>query len=145
MKFFFKTLVLVLLFCAKIGGVNSQGILIFEISDVKNRPVSGLSIDVKKDGVLYKNYQTDASGRLVDMSIPEGDYTYSFDYGDLNVGAFTINKSDWVWIDLDYRTVLLRSEMMPIHFLRVRKLLFINYLTMRKKHTLAKSFLISMV
>lgn len=105
MKFFFKTLVLVLLFCAKIGGVNSQGILIFEISDVKNRPVSGLSIDVKKDGVLYKNYQTDASGRLVDMSIPEGDYTYSFDYGDLNVGAFTINKSDWVWIDLDYRTV----------------------------------------
>ena len=105
MKFFFKTLVLVLLFCAKIGGVTSQGILIFEISDVKNRPVSGLSIDVKKDGVLYKNYQTDASGRLVDMSIPEGDYTYSFDYGDLNVGAFTINKSDWVWIDLDYRTV----------------------------------------
>ena len=33
MKFFFKTLVLVLLFCAKISSVNSQGILIFEISD----------------------------------------------------------------------------------------------------------------
>ena len=105
MKFFFKALVLVLLFCAKISSVNSQGILIFEISDVKNKPVSGLSVDVKKDGVLYKNYQTDASGRLVDMSIPEGDYTYSFDYGDCNTGSFTIKKSDWVWIDLDYRTV----------------------------------------
>lgn len=86
-----------------LSNVYSEGILIFEISDAQNKPVSGLTIDVKKDGKLHRSYTTNESGRLVDAFIPEGTYTYSFDFGDLNSGTFVVKDGDYTWINLDYR------------------------------------------
>lgn len=79
------------------------GILIFEISDAQNKPVSDLTIEVKKGDELYKKYVTNESGRVVDASIPSGKYSYSFNYGDLNTDAFEIKDGDYTWLNLDYR------------------------------------------
>lgn len=83
--------------------IMSEGILIFEISDAQNRPVSDLSVNVESDGVLYKTYTTDESGRVVDPLFPAGDYTYSFEFGDLRNGKFSVKDGNYTWINLDYR------------------------------------------
>ena len=79
------------------------GVLIFEISDAQNKPVSDLTIEVKKGDELYKKYVTNESGRVVDASIPSGKYSYSFNYGDLNADVFEIKDGDYTWLNLDYR------------------------------------------
>lgn len=102
MRIFLKCLLVLTLLC-NITGAYSEGILIFEISDAQNKPVMDLSVEVKKDGVLYKTYTTDESGRVVDLSIPSGKYSYSFNYGDLGTDTFSVKDADYTWINLDYR------------------------------------------
>ncbi len=82
---------------------HSEGVLIFEISDAQNKPVTDLQIEISQNGTLYKTYTTDASGRLVDPFIPAGDYSYSFKFGDLSQGTFSVKDGDYSWINLDYR------------------------------------------
>lgn len=83
---------------------HSEGVLIFEISDAQNKPVADLQIEISQNGTPYKTYTTDASGRLVDPFIPAGDYNYSFPFGDLSQGSFSVKDGDYSWINLDYRT-----------------------------------------
>ncbi|MCR5496313.1 MAG: gliding motility-associated C-terminal domain-containing protein [Paludibacteraceae bacterium] len=104
MKGIFRRLVvLVTLLLGVTQATMSEGILIFEISDAQNRPVSDLSVNVESGGVLYKTYTTDESGRVVDPLFPAGDYTYSFDFGDLRNGSFSVANGSYTWINLDYR------------------------------------------
>ncbi len=104
MKGIFRRLVvLVTLLLGVTQATMSEGILIFEISDAQNRPVSDLSVKVELGGVLYKTYTTDESGRVVDPLFPAGDYTYSFEFGDLRNGSFSVVNGSYTWINLDYR------------------------------------------
>lgn len=104
MKGIFRRLVV---FVTLIWGITqtimSEGILIFEISDAQNRPVSNLSVNVETGGALYKTYTTDESGRVVDPMFPAGDYNYSFEFGDLRNGSFSVANGSYTWINLDYR------------------------------------------
>lgn len=105
MKFLFRFLFLIGVFsCLHIGNVQSQGILIFEISDSRNKAVTNLEITTYKEGgEVYKTYTTDENGRVVDPTFPTGTYTYSFDYGDYNKDTFQMSNGGYTWIDLDYR------------------------------------------
>ena len=104
MKGIFRRLVVFFtLFWGITQAIMSEGILIFEISDAQNRPVSNLSVNVESGGTLYKTYTTDESGRVVDPLFPAGDYTYSFEFGDLRNGKFSVKDGNYTWINLDYR------------------------------------------
>lgn len=87
MRLIFRVL-LAFLFIGNIANVHANGILIFEISDAQNKPVEGLPVVVKQGDVVYKNYTTNESGRVVDLTIPSGLYTYSFEFGDLGSDTF---------------------------------------------------------
>ncbi len=104
MRFLRKVLVLIGTFLC-LGNVYSQGILIFEISDSRNKSVADLSIDVMREGEVYKTYTTDENGRFVDVSIPSGNYSYKFEFGDLNQDTFSVKNGDYKWINLDYRAL----------------------------------------
>ena len=104
MKCLFRVIFLLTMFsCLSIGGIRSQGTLVFEISDANNKAVSDLPINVYQGGKLYKSYITGSDGRVVDSSFPAGSYTYSFEYGDLNKDTFSVVDSKYRWINLDYR------------------------------------------
>lgn len=104
MKCLFRVIFLIKVFtCLFIGSIQSQGILIIEISDSKNKAVSNLPINIYEGGKLYKSYLTDSDGRITDSSIPAGSYIYSFEYGDLSKDTFSVKDSKYRWIDLDYR------------------------------------------
>lgn len=107
MRSVFKYLLLLFSLCNFVNAYSEGGILIFEISDAQNKPVEGLSVEVQKDGTVYKSYATNESGRVVDLSLPAGSYTYSFNFGDLNKGSFEVKDADYTWINLDYRKLLL--------------------------------------
>lgn len=102
MRLIFRVL-LAFLFIGNIANVHANGILIFEISDAQNKPVEGLPVVVKQGDVVYKNYTTNESGRVVDLTIPSGLYTYSFEFGDLGSDTFEVKEADYTWINLDYR------------------------------------------
>ena len=93
---------LILLIGFSFTNVLAQGVLIFEISDSQNKPVAGLNVEVTGDEVSYK-YTTDSNGRIVDMSMPAGHYTYNFTFGDLHTDTFSIEDAGYNWINLDYR------------------------------------------
>lgn len=93
---------LILLIGFSFANVLAQGVLIFEISDSQNKPVSGLNVEVTGDEFSYK-YTTDVNGRIVDMSMPAGHYTYNFTFGDLHTDTFSIVDAGYNWINLDYR------------------------------------------
>ena len=106
MKFLSKVFLLFGVFsCLIIGKIQSQGILIFEVSDSRNKAVSDLPINIYKGGELYKTYVTDDDGRVVDAVFPTGSYSYSFEYGDLNKDTFFVGKGSYTWINLDYRVL----------------------------------------
>ncbi len=85
--------------------VFSQGVLTIEISDTLNTPLSGYNVRITDSEGTTKTYRTDSEGRVIDNSIPVGDYTYSFYYGDYNTGKFTIKSGLPTWIDIDFRRV----------------------------------------
>jgi gliding motility-associated-like protein len=85
--------------------VFSQGVLVIEISDTLNTPLSGYSVRIKDANGTTKTYTTDSEGRVRDNNFPVGSYTYSFSYGDYNTGSFTVESGEPTWINLDYRRV----------------------------------------
>ena len=85
--------------------VFSQGVLVIEISDTLNTPLSDYYVRIKDSNGAIKNYKTDSEGRVRDDNFPVGDYTYSFSYGDYNTGSFTVKAGEPTWIDIDFRRV----------------------------------------
>lgn len=85
--------------------VFSQGVLVIEISDTLNIPLSDYYVRIKDSNGTTKTYKTDSEGRVRDDNFPVGDYTYSFSYGDYNTGSFTVKSGEPTWIDLDFRRV----------------------------------------
>lgn len=106
MKFFFRFFFTLGFFlCLYVGNVSSQGVLIFELSDARNKAIPDLPINVFQGDSLFKSYVTDADGRVVDASFPSGLYSYSFDYGDLSADTFSVTDANYTWINLDYRVL----------------------------------------
>ncbi len=85
--------------------VFSQGVLVIEISDTLNTPLSGYYVRIKDANGAIKSYTTDSEGRVRDDNFPVGNYTYSFSYGDYNTGSFTVKSGEPTWIDIDFRRV----------------------------------------
>ncbi|MBP5704597.1 MAG: carboxypeptidase regulatory-like domain-containing protein, partial [Paludibacteraceae bacterium] len=85
--------------------VFSQGVLVIEISDTLNIPLSDYYVRIKDSNGTIKSYKTDSEGRVRDDNFPVGDYTYSFSYGDYNTGSFTVKSGEPTWIDVDFRRV----------------------------------------
>ncbi|MBP5480425.1 MAG: gliding motility-associated C-terminal domain-containing protein [Paludibacteraceae bacterium] len=85
--------------------MQSQGILVFEISDSKNNAVTNLPITIYQGGVPFKSYTTGNDGRVVDNEFPQGKYSYSFEYGDLNKDTFSVSEGKYTWVNLDYRVL----------------------------------------
>ena len=85
--------------------VFSQGVLVIEISDTLNTPLSGYYVRIKDANGAIKSYTTDSEGRVRDDNFPIGNYTYSFSYGDYNTGSFTVKSGEPTWIDIDFRRV----------------------------------------
>lgn len=84
---------------------SQEGVLVIEISDTLNVPLSGYNVRIKDSNGSIKTYKTDSEGRVRDDNFPVGDYTYSFSYGDYNSGNFTVKSGQPTWIDLDFRRV----------------------------------------
>ncbi len=90
--------------------VFSQGVLVIEISDTLNIPLSDYYVRIKDSNGTTKTYKTDSEGRVRDDNFPVGDYTYSFSYGDYNTGSFTVKSGEPTWIDLDFRRVAINFK-----------------------------------
>lgn len=85
--------------------VFSQGVLVIEISDTLNVPLSDYYVRIKDSNGTISTYRTDSEGRVRDDNFPVGDYTYSFSYGDYNTGSFTVKSGEPTWVDIDFRRV----------------------------------------
>ena len=85
--------------------VFSQGVLVIEISDTLNTPLSDYPVRIKDSNGTIKSYRTDSEGRVRDDNFPVGEYTYSFSYGDYNTGSFKVISGEPTWIDIDFRRV----------------------------------------
>lgn len=83
----------------------AQGVLVIEISDTLNAPLTNLSVRIRNEKGEIQTLRTDSEGRVRDDAFPVGNYTYSFYYGDLNTGSFTIESGKPTWVNLDYRRV----------------------------------------
>lgn len=104
MRLLIKYLLALVFVCSFTNAYSDGGILIFEISDAQNKPVTDLQVEVKKEGEIYKTYTTNESGRVVELSLPSGKYSYSFAFGDWHEDQFTVKDGDYTWINLDYRS-----------------------------------------
>lgn len=95
-----------LMLTSLIPSVFSQnGVLTIEISDTLNTPLSDYYVRIKDSNGSVQTYRTDSDGRVIDNNFPVGNYTYSFSYGDLNTGSFTIKSGEPTWINIDFRRV----------------------------------------
>ncbi len=86
------------------------GVLVIEISDTLNIPLSDYYIRIKDSDGSIKSYRTDSEGRVRDDNFPVGDYTYSFSFGDFNTGSFTVTSGNPTWIDIDFRRVTINFK-----------------------------------
>lgn len=106
MKLFLIKLSLVSTFLlCMLQSVLSQGVLIIEISDTLNTPLSNYPVNIKDSQGLSQTLTTNEEGRIEENSFPVGNYTYSLSYGDYNRGSFSIKSGEYTWIDLDFRRV----------------------------------------
>lgn len=105
MKSLTKEILLFFLSLLLMPSAFSQGVLTIEISDTLNAPLQNFKVNINQNGKLFKTYTTDEEGRVIDYNFPAGDYTYSFNYGDLNTGAFSVKNGEPTWVNLDYRRV----------------------------------------
>ena len=99
-----------LLVFANASSIFSQGVLIFEISKPGNKPINELDVTIQKNGSTAKSYKTNAEGRVVDMSITEGMYTYNIPYGDYQKDTFSIKDGEYTWINIDYRELKIQFK-----------------------------------
>ncbi len=90
--------------------VFSQGVLVIEISDTLNIPLSGMNVRITDSNGTSTSYRTDSEGRVRDDNFPVGDYTYNFYYGDYNTGSFKIKSGEPTWIDIDFRRVIVNFK-----------------------------------
>lgn len=106
MKLFLIKLSLVCSFLlCMLQSVLSQGVLIIEISDTLNTPLSNYPVNIKDSKGVTQTLTTNNEGRIEENNFPIGDYTYSFSYGDYNRGSFIIKSGEYTWVDLDFRRV----------------------------------------
>lgn len=90
--------------------VFSQGVLVIEISDTLNIPLSDYYVRIKDSKGITQTYRTNSEGRVQENNFPVGDYTYSFSYGDYNTGSFTVKSGEPTWVDLDFRRVVINFK-----------------------------------
>lgn len=90
--------------------VFAQGVLVIEISDTLNTPLSDYYVRIKDSNGNVKTYKTNSEGRVDESSFPVGDYTYSFSYGDYNTGSFTVKSGEPTWVDIDFRRVTINFK-----------------------------------
>lgn len=106
MKLFLIKLSLVCSFLlCMLQSVLSQGVLIIEISDTLNTPLSNYPVNIKDSKGVTQTLTTNNEGRIEENNFPIGDYSYSFSYGDYNRGSFIIKSGEYTWVDLDFRRV----------------------------------------
>lgn len=88
-----------------VGQVSfADGILVFQVTDTKNKPLEGVKIKLSGDSAIADlELTTDALGRYTNPKFKSGTYNYEVMYGDWAKGSITVPEEEFGWANINFR------------------------------------------
>ena len=82
----------------------ADGILVFQVTDTKNKPLEGVKIKLSGDSAIADlELTTDALGRYTNPKFKSGTYDYEVIYGDWAKGTITVPEEEFGWANINFR------------------------------------------
>lgn len=86
----------------------ADGILVFQVTDTKNKPLEGVTIKLSGDSaVADMDLTTDALGRYTNPKFTSGTYNYEVMYGDWAKGTITVPEEEFGWANINFRELMI--------------------------------------
>lgn len=86
----------------------ADGILVFQVTDTKNKPLEGVKIKLSGDSAIADlELTTDALGRYTNPKFTSGTYNYQVMYGDWAKGSITVPEEEFGWANINFRELMI--------------------------------------
>ena len=86
----------------------ADGILVFQVTDTKNKPLEGVKIKLSGDSAIADmDLTTDALGRYTNPKFKSGTYNYEVVYGDWAKGSITVPEEEFGWANINFRELMI--------------------------------------
>lgn len=82
----------------------ADGILVFQVTDTRNKPLEGVTIKLSGDkDIADLEFKTDVLGRYTNPKFKSGTYDYQVMYGDWAKGTITVPEEEFGWANINFR------------------------------------------
>lgn len=82
----------------------ADGILVFQVTDTRNKPLEGVTIKLEGDtSIADLEFKTDELGRYTNPKFKTGTYNYEVVYGDWAKGTITVPEENFGWANINFR------------------------------------------
>lgn len=106
----FPLLKVVLAFMLSFVGQLSfaDGILVFQVTDTRNKPLEGVKIKLSGDSTIADlEFKTDELGRYTNPKFKTGTYDYEVVFGDWAKGSITVPEENFGWANINFRELII--------------------------------------
>lgn len=89
----------------------ADGILVFQVTDTKNKPMEGVKIKLSGDSAVADlEFTTDKLGRYTNPKFKSGTYNYEVQYGDWAKGVVIVPDEEFGWVNVNFRELSIRFK-----------------------------------